>query len=57
MAEIKKSRGAPKKESVEGRWFTMRVSDERLERYGKAADKAKLALSAWVKKVLDRASR
>jgi predicted HicB family RNase H-like nuclease len=53
----KKPRGAPKKEVTEGRWFTMRVSEERLVRYGKAAAKAGISLSAWVKKTLDRASR
>lgn len=52
-----KPRGRPPEESTEDRWFTMRVSDERLARYGKAAAKAGLKLSAWVKKVLDRASK
>lgn len=35
----------------------LRVSPERKGRYERAAAKAKLALSAWIKKVLDRASR
>ena len=53
----KRPRGRPPVENGERRWLTLRVSDERLERYGKAATKAKESLSAWVKRVLDRASR
>ena len=53
----KRPRGRPPVENGERRWLTLRVSDERLERYGKAATKAKETLSAWVKRVLDRASR
>ena len=53
----KKPRGRPPEEGGEKRWFTMRVSEERLARYGKAAAKAGLALSAWAKKVMDRNSR
>lgn len=56
-SEPKKPRGRPTLEGGERRWLTLRVSDERLERYGKAAAKAKESLSAWVKRVLDRASR
>jgi predicted HicB family RNase H-like nuclease len=37
--------------------MTFRVSDERLAKYQRAADKAKESLSAWAKRVLDRASR
>lgn len=50
-------RGRPPIEGGERRWFTMRVSEERLARYGRAAAKAGLDLSAWVKKVLDRSSK
>lgn len=53
----KKARGRPVVDGGERRWLTLRVSEERLERYGKAAAKAKESLSAWVKRVLDRASR
>lgn len=56
-SEPKKARGRPPLEGGERRWLTLRVSDERLARYGKAAAKAGLKLSAWVKKMLDRASR
>lgn len=56
MAE-KRPRGRPPVAAGERRWLTLRVSDERLERYGKAAAKAQETLSAWVKRVLDRASR
>ena len=52
----KKPRGRPPTANGERRWLTLRVSDERLERYGKAAAKAQESLSAWVKRVLDRAS-
>lgn len=44
-------------EGGERRWLTLRVSDERLVRYGKAAAKASESLSAWVKRILDRASK
>lgn len=53
----KKPRGRPPIEGGERRWLTLRVSGERLERYGKAAAKAQETLSAWVKRILDRASR
>ena len=53
---VKRPRGRPPEEGGERRWLTLRVSDERLERYGKAAAKAQESLSAWVKRVLDRAS-
>lgn len=53
----KRPRGRPPVENGERRWLTLRVSDERLERYSRAAAKAKESLSAWVKRVLDRASR
>lgn len=53
----KRPRGRPPVEDGERRWLTVRVSDERLERYSRAAAKAKETLSGWVKAVLDRASK
>ena len=53
----KRPRGRPVVQNGERRWLTVRVSDERLDRYQRAADKAKESLSAWVKRILDRASR
>lgn len=54
---MKKPRGRPPLENGEKRWLTIRVSNERLERYSRTAAKAKENLSAWVKRILDRASR
>ena len=53
----KRPRGRPPVENGEPRWLTLRVSDERLAKYQRAADKAKESLSAWVKRILDRAAR
>jgi hypothetical protein len=53
----KRSRGRPTLENGERRWLTIRVSDERLAKYQRAADKAQETLSAWVKRVLDKASK
>lgn len=53
----KRQRGRPVVENGERRWLTVRVSDERLEKYQRAADKAKVSLSAWVKRILDRACK
>lgn len=53
----KRPRGRPAVEGGERRWLTLRVSDDRLERYTRAASKAKESLSAWVKRVLDRAAK
>ncbi len=57
MDEPKAPRGAPKKENPETADMHFRVSPERKSRYERAAAKAKESLSAWVKRVLDRASR
>jgi uncharacterized protein (DUF4415 family) len=54
--EPKKPRGRPPVENGERRWLTIRISDERLAKYQKASDKAGETLSAWVKRILDRAS-
>ena len=53
----KRPRGRPPVEAGETRWLTLRVSEERLARYGNAAAKASETLSAWVKRVLDRAAK
>jgi predicted HicB family RNase H-like nuclease len=53
----KKPRGAPRKENPETADMHFRVSPERKARYERAAAKLKLALSAWAKRVLDRASK
>lgn len=50
-------RGAPVKENAERLYLTIRISEERKARYQRAADKCKETLSAWVKRLLDRASR
>jgi uncharacterized protein (DUF4415 family) len=55
--EPKKPRGRPTVQNGERRWLTIRISDERLAKYQRAADKAQETLSAWVKRVLDRASK
>ena len=38
-------------------YLTIRISAERKARYERAAAKAKETLSAWVKRLLDRASK
>jgi len=53
----KKPRGRPPVEDGEGLYLTIRISEERKARYQRAAAKAKETLSAWVKRLLDRASR
>jgi hypothetical protein len=57
MEQAKKGRGRPTVPNGERRWLTIRVSDERLSKYQRAADKAQETLSAWVKRILDRAAR
>lgn len=53
----KRPRGRPPVENGERLYLTIRVSEDRKGRYERAAAKAKETLSAWVKRVLDRASR
>jgi len=57
MNEPKRPRGAPVKENGEKLYLTIRISAERRARYQRAATKAKETLSAWVRRLLDRASR
>jgi hypothetical protein len=45
------------KENGEKLYLTIRISAERRARYQRAATKAKETLSAWVRRLLDRASR
>jgi hypothetical protein len=53
----KRTRGRPAVENGERLYLTIRISAERKARYEAAATKAKETLSAWVKRLLDRASR
>ena len=53
---MKRGRGRPPLENGERLYLTIRVSEERKSRYERAAAKVKESLSAWVKRVLDRAS-
>lgn len=55
--EPKRQRGRPAVENGERLYLTIRISEERKARYERAAAKAKETLSAWVKRLLDRASR
>jgi predicted HicB family RNase H-like nuclease len=57
MEQPKKKPGRPPVENGERRWLSLRVSDERLERYTQAAERAGETLSAWVKRILDRAAK
>lgn len=53
----KKPRGAPVKEDGEVERYELRLSTKRRERYEEAAKRAGRRLAAWIKGVLDRASR
>lgn len=53
----KRPRGRPPSDNGEEERYEMRLSMERLERYQAAADRAGKKLAAWIKGVLDRASR
>lgn len=57
MEPAKRPRGRPPLDNGESERIALRVSPERKGRYEQAAAKAKLALSAWIKGVLDRASK
>jgi hypothetical protein len=50
-------RGRPPIENGERLYLTVRVSEDRKARYEAAAKRAGEALSAWVKRILDRASK
>ena len=57
MDQPKRPRGRPPVENGERLYLTIRVSEERKTRYEQAAAKRGESLSAWIKGVLDRASR
>lgn len=53
----KRPRGRPPVENPETARYELRLSPERLERYTAAAERAGKKLAAWIKGVLDRASK
>ena len=53
----KRPRGRPALDNGETERYELRLSKDRLKRYGEAADRAGKVLAAWIKGVLDRASR
>lgn len=57
MPEAKRPRGRPPIENPETERYELRLAPDRLERYGAAAKRAGKTLAAWMKGVLDRASR
>ena len=57
MDEPKRSPGRPRIDNGESDHLHIRVSTERKARYEAAAAKAGKKLAAWVKAVLDRASK
>ena len=58
MDQLKKRpRGRPPIDNPETERFEIRLTPERKARYERAAAKLKLALSAWAKRVLDRACK
>lgn len=57
MDQPKRPRGRPPVDNGESLYLTIRVSEARKAAYEAAAKRAGEALSAWVKRVLDRASK
>lgn len=57
MNAPKRGRGRPPVENGERLFLTIRISEARKAAYEAAAKRAGEALSAWVKRVLDRSSR
>lgn len=57
MDTLKRPRGRPPVENGERLYLTIRVSKDRKTLYERAAAKAKESLSAWMKRVLDRAAK
>ena len=53
----KRPRGRPAIDNGETERYELRLSKDRLERYRAASERAGKALAAWIKGVLDRASR
>lgn len=54
---MKRGRGRPPVDDPEDKRYELRLSQTRLERYTEAAAAKGLKLAAWIKGVLDRASR
>jgi hypothetical protein len=54
---MKRPRGRPPLDNGETERYELRLSKDRLERYTLAAEKAGKTLAAWIKGILDRASR
>jgi predicted HicB family RNase H-like nuclease len=44
-------------ENPETERYELRLSPDRLKRYKAAAERAGIALAAWIKRVLDRSAR
>jgi predicted HicB family RNase H-like nuclease len=59
MTAMRKKATRARRASTEESWVRMlvRVRREELERYRRAADRAGLSVSEWVRSVLERASR
>jgi len=57
MDKPKRPRGRPPVDDPQDERYELRLSKGRLARYQKAADKAGKLLAAWMRAVLDRASR
>ncbi len=57
MKEPPKRPGRPPIENGETERYELRLSKDRLERYGAAAGRAGKTLAGWIKGVLDRASK
>lgn len=53
----KRPRGRPPVDNGETERYELRLSKDRLKRYAAAAEQAGKTLAAWIKGVLDRASR
>jgi len=57
MQQAKRPKGRPVVENGERLYLTIRISEARKALYEGAAKRAGETLSAWVKRVLDRASK
>lgn len=57
MDKPKRGKGRPPLEAKEDLWLTVRIGEERRDRYTVAAARAGKKLSAWVKETLDRAAK
>jgi predicted HicB family RNase H-like nuclease len=57
MTQTKRPRGRPPLENPETERYELRLSPDRLARYAAAAERAGKTIAAWMKAVLDRASK